>query len=63
MLRRFVRIQLTIFTIGSVVGVAAMVFEYMQVPTLLQMGWLTVKLVLPNTGGMYRFSNVAYLCL
>ena len=32
----------------------------MQVPTLLGIGRLTVKLQLPNTGGLYRFSNVTY---
>lgn len=60
MLTRLVRIQLTIFAIASVVGTAAMFFEYMQVPTLLGIGRLTVKLELPDTGGLYRFSNVTY---
>ena len=60
MLTRFVRIQLTIFIIVGIVGMAAMVFEYMQVPTLLGIGRLTVKLELPDTGGVYRFSNVTY---
>ncbi len=35
MLTRFVRNQLIIFTIASIVGVAVMMFTYMQVPTLL----------------------------
>lgn len=60
MLTRFVRTQLIIFTIASVVGVAVMAFAYMQVPTLLGLGRLTVKLELPETGGLYRFSNVTY---
>src|SRR4051812_47678927 len=60
MLTRFVRIQLTIFTIASVIGITTMVFHYMQVPTLLGIGRLTVKLELPDTGGLYRFSNVTY---
>ena len=60
MLTRFVRIQLTIFIIVGIIGLAAMVFEYMQVPTLLGIGRLTVKLELPDTGGVYRFSNVTY---
>ncbi len=38
MLTRFVRNQLIIFTIASIVGVAVMVFAYMQVPTLLGSG-------------------------
>ena len=35
MLTRFVRNQLIIFTIASIVGVAVMLFTYMQAPTLL----------------------------
>src|SRR3979490_219856 len=60
MLTRFVRSQLIIFTIASVVGVAVMLFGYMQVPTLLGLGRIDVKLELPATGGLYRFSNVTY---
>ena len=60
MLTRFVRNQLIIFTIASIVGVAVMVFTYMQVPTLLGVGRITVTLQLPSTGGLYRFSNVTY---
>ena len=60
MLSRFVRIQLAIFTIASVIGVLVMVFTYMQAPTLLGIGRITVKLELPASGGLYRFSNVTY---
>ena len=60
MLTRFVRIQLAIFTIASIIGVAVMVFGYMQVPTLLGIGRITVTLELPATGGLYRFANVTY---
>lgn len=60
MLTRFVRTQLIIFTVASIVGVAVMVFGYMQLPTLLGIGRLTVSLDLPATGGLYRFSNVTY---
>lgn len=60
MLTRFVKIQLIIFTVASIVGVAVMVFGYMQLPTLLGVGRLTVSLDLPATGGLYRFSNVTY---
>ncbi|GFG55646.1 virulence factor Mce [Mycolicibacterium agri] len=60
MLTRFVRIQLAIFTIASIVGVLVMVFTYMQVPTLLGIGRITVTLELPASGGLYRFSNVTY---
>ena len=60
MLSRFVRIQLTIFTIASIIGVLVMVFVYMQVPTLMGIGKIEVTLQLPASGGLYRFSNVTY---
>jgi len=60
MLSRFVRVQLLIFTIASIIGVLVMVFAYMQVPTLLGVGKITVTLELPASGGLYRFSNVTY---
>ena len=59
MLTRFVRTQLVMFTIASVIGIAAMIFVYMQVPTC----WVsatTPSLELPDTGGLYRFSNVTF---
>ncbi len=60
MLTRFVRNQLIIFTIASIIGVAVMVFTYMQVPTLLGLGRINVILELPAAGGLYQFSNVTY---
>lgn len=60
MLTRFVRIQLIIFTIASVVGVTVMTFSYLQAPMLLGVGRITVTLELPAGGGLYRFSNVTY---
>ena len=60
MLTRFVRNQLIIFTIASVVGIGVMVVAYLQVGTLLGIGKMTVTLQLPRTGGLYQFSNVTY---
>src|ERR1700759_820979 len=60
MLTRFVRIQLAIFAIVGTIGVIAMVLFYIQAPTLLGIGRMTVTLELPSTGGLYRFSNVTY---
>lgn len=60
MLTRFVRIQLAVFTIASIIGVLVMIFAYIQVPMLLGVGRMTVTLELPGTGGLYRFSNVTY---
>ncbi|ULE31784.1 MCE family protein [Mycobacterium sp. IDR2000157661] len=60
LLTRFVRNQLIIFTIASIVGVSVMVFTYMQLPALLGIGHIQVTLELPAAGGLYRFSNVTY---
>jgi phospholipid/cholesterol/gamma-HCH transport system substrate-binding protein len=60
MLTRFVRIQLIIFSIASIIGIIAMVLVYIQVPTLLGIGRMTVTLELPAEGGLYRFANVTY---
>src|SRR6201996_9564556 len=60
MLTRFVRIQLAIFTIVGTLGVIAMVLFYIQAPTLLGIGRMTITLELPAAGGLYRFSNVTY---
>src|SRR6201996_2343634 len=60
MLTRFVRIQLLIFAIVGTIGVIAMVLFYIQAPTLLGIGRMTVTLELPSSGGLYRFSNVTY---
>ncbi|MCW2731666.1 MAG: virulence factor Mce family protein [Mycobacterium sp.] len=60
MLTRFIKIQLAIFTVVSIIGVVVMAFTYIQAPTLLGVGRYEVKLHLPSSGGLYRFSNVTY---
>src|SRR5271169_6955460 len=60
MLTRFIRIQLAIFVIVGTIGVAVMVLWYIQAPTLLGIGKMTITLELPATGNLYRFSNVTY---
>lgn len=48
MLTRFVRIQLILFLVASVIGVGAMLFGYMQLPTMLGIGRVVVTLDLPR---------------
>ena len=60
MLTRFVRTQLVVFAVASILGIAAMVIVYMQVPTMLGIGRIAVTLELPRTAGLYRFANVTY---
>jgi len=59
-LTRFVRIQLGLFTVASIIGITVMVLVYLQAPTLLGIGRMTVTLKLAGTGGLYQFSNVTY---
>ena len=59
-LTRFVRIQLIILAVVGTLGVIVMILSYIQVPTLLGIGHMTVRLELPAAGGLYRFSNVTY---
>ncbi|WP_040798659.1 MCE family protein [Nocardia higoensis] len=60
MLTRFVRAQLVIFAVLSVIGLTVMGTVYMKLPQLLGIGSITVYLDLPETGGLYRFGNVTY---
>jgi virulence factor Mce-like protein len=60
MLTRFVRIQLVVFAVASVIGLLIMMLTYLQVPRLFGIGHLTVSLELPSSGGLYRFGNVTY---
>jgi phospholipid/cholesterol/gamma-HCH transport system substrate-binding protein len=60
MLTRFIKIQLAIFTVVSIIGVVVMAFTYIQAPTLIGVGRYEIKLQLPSSGGLYKFSNVTY---
>ncbi|OBB59960.1 virulence factor Mce [Mycobacterium sp. 852013-51886_SCH5428379] len=60
MLTRFVRSQLVIFTIASIVAMGVMAFGYLQAPLLFGIGRMTVTVELTGTGGLYRFANVTY---
>ncbi|MCV7423131.1 MCE family protein [Mycobacterium yunnanensis] len=60
MLTRFIKTQLAIFTVASIVGLSVMAVSYLQAPTLLGIGRLTVTVELPSSGGLYPLSNVTY---
>ncbi|HLS76022.1 MAG TPA: MCE family protein, partial [Nocardia sp.] len=60
LLTRFVRAQLIVFAVLSVIGLTVMGTVYMKLPHLLGVGAVTVYLDLPETGGLYRFGNVTY---
>ncbi|WP_072687006.1 MCE family protein [Rhodococcus marinonascens] len=57
---RFVRIQLILFSILTVIGLTVMSIQYVRVPMLLGIGRYEVSVELPSTGGLYPNANVAY---
>ncbi|MDJ0360088.1 MlaD family protein [Rhodococcus sp. H29-C3] len=60
MLTRFVRVQLIIFSILTVIGLVAMATQYVGAPALVGIGRYTVTVQLPTTGGLYPYANVTY---
>ncbi|MCW2654192.1 MAG: virulence factor Mce family protein [Mycobacterium sp.] len=60
-LNRRIKIQLAIFTVIAIVALALMSLHFMKLPAnLFGVGRYTVKLELPQTGGLYSNSNVTY---
>lgn len=59
-LTRFVRIQLAIFTVLTVVGLVVMGGSYLQVPAMFGIGRYAVTVQLAATGGLYPTANVSY---
>jgi phospholipid/cholesterol/gamma-HCH transport system substrate-binding protein len=56
-----VRIQMAIFTVGTLLAVSAMAIYYMGLPNyLFGVGHYRVTLQLPATGGLYPSGNVTY---
>jgi len=56
-----IRMKLAIFAVVSLVAAAVMAFDYIRLPNLLfGIGHYTVTLELPETGGLYKTSNVTY---
>lgn len=60
MLSRFVRIQLVIFSILTVIGLVVMGTQYVQLPALFGIGQYRVTVQLPSSGGLYTNANVAF---
>lgn len=59
-LTKFVRIQLSIFAVLTVVGLVIMGGTYVKVPAMFGIGRYEVTVQLPATGGLYQQANVAY---
>ncbi|MBF6355913.1 MCE family protein [Nocardia higoensis] len=59
-LTRFVRTQLVIFSILTVVGLTVMAGTYVQLPAMFGIGRYQVTVQLAATGGLYEHANVTY---
>lgn len=59
-LTRFVRVQLAIFAVLTVIGLVVMSGSYLQVPAMFGIGRYEVTVQLAATGGLYPTANVSY---
>ena len=60
-LPRRMKIQLALFSVIALVAMSLMAFHFMKLPAeLFAVGRYTVKLQLPETGGLYSSGNVTY---
>ncbi len=60
MLTRFIKIQLVLFTILTIVALVALGWYYLRVPSLMGIGQYELKAELPRSGGLYGTANVTY---
>jgi phospholipid/cholesterol/gamma-HCH transport system substrate-binding protein len=60
MLTPFIRRQLILFGILTVVALSVLGLYYLQIPSLVGIGRYTLKAELPASGGLYPTSNVTY---
>jgi phospholipid/cholesterol/gamma-HCH transport system substrate-binding protein len=60
MLTRFIRNQLIVFSILTLIALVTLGWYYLRIPSLLGIGQYTLTAELPASGGLYRTSNVTY---
>jgi phospholipid/cholesterol/gamma-HCH transport system substrate-binding protein len=60
MLTRFIRIQLILFTVLTVLALVALGWFYLRLPSVMGVGQYTLTADLPASGGLYRTANVTY---
>ncbi|MDX6222803.1 MAG: phospholipid/cholesterol/gamma-HCH transport system substrate-binding protein [Frankiales bacterium] len=60
MLTRFIKIQLVLFTILTVIALVALGWYYLRVPSLIGIGQYKLYAELPKSGGLYSTANVTY---
>jgi phospholipid/cholesterol/gamma-HCH transport system substrate-binding protein len=59
-LTRFIKIQLVLFTILTIIAVVVLGWYYLRVPSLVGIGQYELKAELPRSGGLYATANVTY---
>ena len=60
MLTRFIKTQLVIFGVLTVVALLVLGVYFLRLPTLAGVGQYTLKADLPSSGGLYATANVTY---
>ncbi|MGY4646691.1 MCE family protein [Mycobacterium sp. URHB0021] len=60
MLTRFIKIQLVLFTILTIIAIVVLGWYYLRVPSLVGIGTYDLHANLPRSGGLYATSNVTY---
>ena len=61
MLTRFIKIQLVIFTILTIIALIVLGWYYLRLPSVVGIGQYELKAELPRSGGLYATANVTYL--
>lgn len=61
MISRFVRVQLAMFVVLSILSLSAIVLAYAQVPALLGFGQKSITVRLDDAAGLYKGARVTYL--
>lgn len=60
MLTRFVKTQLFIFVVLTILALLALSIFYLRLPSLVGIGQYPLKVELPAAGGLYKTANVTY---
>ena len=60
MVTRFIKIQLVLFTILTIIALVALGWYYLRVPSLVGIGQYKLYADLPRSGGLYATGNVTY---
>jgi phospholipid/cholesterol/gamma-HCH transport system substrate-binding protein len=59
-LTRFIKIQLVLFTILTIIAIVVLGWYYLRVPSLVGVGQYKLYADLPRSGGLYATANVTY---